>query len=190
MKRGHVSPCLSRTVSWQAAGMSTVTLRPVEEELLPMLVDAAVSDADADEVMPHVTGPPGWTDERRAAFGDYLRSGDEKRYAVAVDGEVVGAVRLAPAEAPGAVTAGIWLGRSARGKGYGTQALHLLIEEARAQGVSAVIAETTTSNPAAVGALRALGAKLWEDRETGSVHATLRVGDAVGHRHVSRPHPP
>ena len=159
--------------------MSTVKLQPLGDDLLPRLLDTAVSDADADEVMPPVPGPPGWTEERRAALRAYLRSTDEKRWAVLVDGDVVGAAHLAPADAPGAVTAGIWLRRSARGKGYGTQAVHLLTEEARALGMSAVIAETSTSNAAAVGALRAVGAKLWEDPESGAVHATLRVGDVA-----------
>src|SRR3954449_7390137 len=101
----YVSPGKRRAGSWQAAGMSTVTLQPVGEDLLPRLLDTAIADADAHEVMPSVAGPPGWTEERRAAFRDYLRSPDEKRYAIVVDEEVIGAVRLAPAEAPGAVTA-------------------------------------------------------------------------------------
>jgi predicted acetyltransferase len=73
----------------------------------------------------------------------------------------------------------MWLARSARGKGHGTEALHLLVEEARSQGVTALIVETTMSNAAAVGALRTLGAKLWEDPESGAVHATLRVSDWI-----------
>ncbi|MCW2948002.1 MAG: family N-acetyltransferase [Actinoallomurus sp.] len=161
--------------------MSTVTLQPVDEDLLLRLLDVAVAEADPDEVMPPVPGPPGWTDERRAAFRDYLRSADDTTFAVIIDGEVVGAARIAPAEAPGAVETGIWLRRSARGKGHGTEALHLLVAEARARGTTAMIAETTASNVPAVGALRTLGAKLWEDPETGAVHATLRVGDSVGH---------
>lgn len=157
--------------------MSTVTLQPIDDHMLPRLLDVAVADADAAEVMPPVPGPPGWTDERRAAFGDYHRS--EATYAIMVGGQVVGAARLAPAEAPGAVEVGIWIGRSARGKGYGTEALHQLAEQARAGGTTALIAETTASNIPAVGALRSLGAKLWEDPETGAVHATLRVGDSI-----------
>lgn len=161
--------------------MSTVTLQPVDEDLLTRLLDVAAADADADEVMPPVPGPPGWTAERRAAFRDHHRSPGSASYAVLVAGEVVGATRLSPAEAPGAVEAGIWLRRSARGKGYSTEALRLMIEEARAQGTTALIVETHASNLPAIGALRTLGAKLWEDPETGAVHATLRVGDSVGH---------
>ncbi len=160
--------------------MSTVTLRPLDDELLPGLLHVAIADADADEVMPHVPGPPGWTSARQAAFQDHLTSATT--YVILLDGHIAGAVRLAPAEAPGAVEAGIWLARSARGHGHSTQALHLLTEEARAQGLSAIIVETNASNAPAVGTLRTLGAKLWEDPETGAVHATLRVGDALSPR--------
>jgi RimJ/RimL family protein N-acetyltransferase len=161
--------------------MSTVKLRPVDEDLLPRLLDVAASGADPLEVMPPVPGPPGWTPERRAAFTDYYRSAAGIPYAIVAGDEIVGATRLTPAEAPGAAEIGIWLARSARGEGHSVEALHLLIEEARAKGTSALIAETNTANPAAVGALRTLGAKLWEDPESGAVHATLRVGDSIQH---------
>lgn len=158
--------------------MSTVTLQPVDDELLSRLLDVAVANADPDEVMPPVPGPPGWNDARRAAFREYHRSKDDGTYAVLVDGKVVGAARLAPAEAPGAVEAGIWLARSARRKGYSTSALRLLIDEARARGASALVAETEATNVPAIAALRSIGATLWEDPDTGAVHATLRVGEA------------
>lgn len=157
--------------------MSTVTLQPIDENLVPRLLDVAVADTDPDEVMPAVPGPPGWSDARRAAFVDHHRPDDGSTYAVLVDGALAGAARLAPAEAPGAVQAGIWLRRSVRGKGFSTEALRLLIDEARAQGASALVAETTAANTAAVAALRTLGVTLWEDPDSGAVHATLRVGD-------------
>src|SRR5262249_44146817 len=149
-----------------------VTLQPIDESLLPRLLDVAVADADPDEVMPHVAGPSGWTDARRDAFREYHRPADGVSYAVLIDGEVAGAVRLAPSEVPGAVEAGIWLGRSVRGSGHGTETMRLLIDEARTGGATALIAETTVSNLAAVGVLRAHGAQLWEDPDSGSVHAT------------------
>jgi RimJ/RimL family protein N-acetyltransferase len=160
--------------------MSTVKLRPIDEDLLPRLLDVAVAGTDPDEVMPTAPGPSGWTPERRTAFGDYYY-GSAPAYAIQTDDELVGAARLTPAEAPGAAEVGLWLARPARGKGHGTEALHLLIEKARSEGLSALIAETTTSNSAAVGALRTLGAKLWEDPESGAIHATLRVGDSIEH---------
>jgi RimJ/RimL family protein N-acetyltransferase len=157
--------------------MSTVKLRPIDKDLLPRLLDVAVAGADPDEVMHTAPGPSGWTPEHRTAFGEYYESA--LAYAIQDDDELVGAARLTPAEAPGAAEVGMWLARSARGKGHGTEALHLLVEEARSQGVTALIVETTMSNAAAVGALRTLGAKLWEDPESGAVHATLRVSDWI-----------
>lgn len=158
--------------------MSTVSLQPIDDDLLPRLLEVAVTDAGPAEVMPAVPGPPGWTDARRAAFADHHRPGDGRTYAVLADSMIAGAARLTPTEAPGSVEAGIWLRRSVRGKGLGTEAMRLLIDEARAQGASALIAETNAANLPAVGVLRTLGAMLWEDPDSGAVHATLRVGEA------------
>ncbi|MFL6051762.1 MAG: GNAT family N-acetyltransferase [Actinoallomurus sp.] len=158
--------------------MSTVTLQPVDENLLPRLLELAVAEADPHEVMPGEPEALRWTDARRTAFTEYHRPAAGAAYAVLVDGRLVGAARTTPAEAPGAVQASIWLARPARGKGYSTEAFCLLIDEARAHGASAIIAETQLSNTAAVCMLRSLGATLWEDRDTGSVHATLRVGES------------
>lgn len=156
--------------------MSTVKLRPIDEDLLPRLLDVAVADADPDEVVP-APDQSGWTHERRSTFADVHKDG----FAILADGEPVGAIRMTPAEAPGAAEIGIWLTHAARGQGHGTQALHLLVEEARSRGVTALIAETTTANQPAVVALRSLGAKIWEDTESGAIHATLRVGDSAEH---------
>ena len=161
--------------------MSTVKLRPIDEQLVPPLLEVAAAGADPADVMPPVPGPPGWTPERRAAFTDYYRSMIGSSYAIVADDEIIGATRLTPVEAPGAAELDIWLARSARGSGHSVEALHLLIEEARAKGTSALIAETNAGNPAAVAALRTLGAKLWEDTESGAIHATLRVGDSIEH---------
>ncbi len=158
--------------------MSTVTLQPIDDDLLPRLFDVAVTDADPAEVMPPVPGPPGWTDARRAAFADHHAPADGRVYAVLVDGRIAGAARLTPADAPGAVEAGIWLRRPVRGKGIGTETMRLLIDEARAQGASALVADTDVANVPAVGLLRALGATLWEDPDSGAVHAALRVGES------------
>lgn len=160
--------------------MSTVTLQPIDEDLLPRLLEVAVTDADPAEVMPAVPGPPGWNEAHRAAFADHHRSAGGQTYAVLVDSMIAGAARLAPTEAPGGVEAGIWLRRSVRGKGLGTEAMRLLIDEARGHGASALIAETNAANAAAVGVLRTLGATVWEDPDSGAVHATLRVGEATG----------
>lgn len=159
--------------------MSIVTLQPIDDDLLPRLLDVAATDADPAEVMPPVAGPPGWNDARRNAFAEHHRPAAGRAYAVLVDGDIAGAARLTPTEAPGGAEAGIWLVRSIRGKGLGTEAMRLLIDEARAQGASALVAETNAANAAAVGVLRTLGATLWEDPDSGAVHATLRVGEAT-----------
>jgi RimJ/RimL family protein N-acetyltransferase len=154
--------------------MSTLTLRPIDEALRERLLDVAVAQAEPGEVLPETPGASGWTQECRAAFREHHR---RTARAILLDEELIGAVRFVPAQAPGAVQAAIWLARTVRGKGYGTEAGRLAIDDARANGVTALIAETTTANTAAVGVLRDLGAKLWEDPETGAIHATLRVGE-------------
>lgn len=161
--------------------MSTVKLRPLDENLLPRLLNVAVSGTDPREVMPGVPGPPRWTSERRAAFTEHHTSAPDTSYAILAGDEIIGGARLTPAEAPGAAEVGIWLTRVARGESHSVEALHLLVEEARSHGFSALIVETDAADLAAVGALRTLGAKLWEDRESGAVHATLRVGDSIEH---------
>lgn len=155
--------------------MSTVTLRPVDARTLPELLEVATADAEPDDVMPPVPGPPGWTPERRAAYRTYLLADDDRKYLVMAEGRAVGMARLARGDAPGVLETGIWLGRSARGLGYGTETLRLLVDEARERGATALVAETTTANKPAIGALRNLGAKVWEDLATGEVHATLRL---------------
>lgn len=74
----------------------------------------------------------------------------------------------------GTAETGMWLGRTARGKGAGTRVLRALLAEAARQGVRAVIAETTADNAAAIGVLRRCGAVL--ERRSDAVHARIRVG--------------
>lgn len=154
----------------------TVALRRLDEALLPALLEAAVAGADPAEVMPPVTGEPGWTETDRAAFLAFHRARSigtsdpvERTYAI-LDGDVVvGAGRLEAID--GGTEVGIWLCRRARGKGVGRAAVAQLIEQALRDGETRVVAETTSVNTAAVGALRALGAVLTE--ENGAVHAVL-----------------
>ncbi|NHC14887.1 GNAT family N-acetyltransferase [Motilibacter sp. E257] len=117
--------------------------------------------------MPSVEGPPGWTPQRRDAFLTFHRARAlatppvETVYAVVVDGRVCGAARLEPPPGPGAtVEAGIWLGRSCRGRGVGGRALQLLAAQARGAGAVGLVAVTTAGNAGALGALRQVGASL------------------------------
>ncbi|MBA9004196.1 MULTISPECIES: GNAT family N-acetyltransferase [Thermomonospora] len=146
---------------------SDVALRPLDEELLQELLDAAVADADPLEVMPPVAGPPGWTPERRSAFLRFHRSRAlaaepvESTYAIVVEDTVVGAARLCPMEErTGAAEAGVWIGRSHRGGGVGGAALRRLLALARADGIDAVFVSTTPDNTAVHRLLTALGVDL------------------------------
>src|SRR3569833_1229555 len=98
--------------------MSTVKLRPIDEDLLPRLLDVAVAGTDPDEVMPTAPGPSGWTPERRTAFGDYYY-GSAPAYAIQTGDELVGAARLTPAEVSGVVVVGFWLVCLVCGLGFG-----------------------------------------------------------------------
>ncbi|MCG3040101.1 GNAT family N-acetyltransferase [Streptomyces fenghuangensis] len=166
-----------------------VALRPLDEALLEDLAATAASDADPGEVMPPTEdgGGPGWTDARREAFVRFHRSRSlgpepvETVYAVLVtepgpDGRpreaVAGAARLAPAPEPDTVEAGLWLGRSHRGRGVGTAVLALLRDEARAAGATRLLARTDAAGAASRRLLATAGAGL-ETGGDGTVTARL-----------------
>ncbi|MEU8634313.1 GNAT family N-acetyltransferase [Amycolatopsis sp. NPDC048633] len=140
-------------------------LTPLDEPALARLLDAAVAGADPLEVMPPVSGPPGWTSSRRDAFLAFHRgrtldpaTAVERTWVVDVDGTAVGAARL---ERHGdAVEAGIWLSREARGRGIGTRVTALLLAEAQRSGAARFIASTTPGNGGARALLGGIGAAL------------------------------
>lgn len=164
---------------------SDVELVPIDGPVLAALLAAAVAGAEPGEVLPPVDGPPGWTDARREAFRAYHRSrrsgldGPHRELTLAVraDGRAVGAGRLVAWREPGWLEVGLWLVRAVRGRGVGTRALELLVEQSVAAGALGVVAETTVDNSAAVGALRRAGADL-DPVAPGSAgrRARLRVG--------------
>ncbi|MEC3976308.1 GNAT family N-acetyltransferase [Amycolatopsis sp. H20-H5] len=142
-----------------------VVLIELDETLLLGLLEAAVADADPLEVMPPVAGPPGWTTERREAFLEFHRrrslrqeTAIEKTYVIEVDAWPVGAARLE--KVPGGVEAGIWIGRSQRGRGVGKLAAAELLELAKADGAERFVASTTEDNLAARKLLTGVGADL------------------------------
>ncbi|MGK5498798.1 GNAT family N-acetyltransferase [Streptomyces sp. URMC 125] len=171
---------------------SPVTLRPLDEELLPALLAAAVAGADPREVMPTDGadgGPAGWTDEQRDAFVRFHRSRSlgadraEDVYAVVVaetgetgqvEESVAGAARLAPGPEPDAVEAGLWLGRSYRGRGLGTAVFARLVGTAREGGAARLFARTAAANAATRRLLTAAGADL-ERHGDGTVTAWLAL---------------
>ena len=142
-----------------------VVLRRLDEALLRRLSEAAVADADPSEVMPPVDGPEGWTRERRAAFVRFHRGRSlaaepvETTCAVLVGTAVAGAARLCPVEdAPHAVEAGVWIGRSHRGTGVGTAVFGLLLDLARDEGFTSLYVRTGPDNTAVHRLLAARGA--------------------------------
>ncbi|WP_340559878.1 GNAT family N-acetyltransferase [Streptomyces sp. GSL17-111] len=179
-----------------------VQLRPLDAALLSALLEAAVADADPEEVMPPVPGPPGWTDARREAFLRFHRgrahglAADpvETTYAVLLSGapgadpegrgvRVVGAARLCPVPPGGQeAEAGLWLGRSVRRTGVGEAAFRLLVEEARAAGRSGVVASTTPDNHGARRLLAALGARTAVTADAVEARLSLRPADGPGER--------
>jgi RimJ/RimL family protein N-acetyltransferase len=81
----------------------------------------------------------------------------EASWAVVVDADVVGALRLKRIDGTSALEVGLWLTRGARGRGLGRRVLVAAMDQARALGASAVRADTTTDNRRALAVLEALG---------------------------------
>ena len=166
-----------------------VTLRPIDDERLAELLTLAVADAAPEDVMPPLAGPPGWTAARREAFLAFHRARvqgldgprRELGLAIVVDGRLMGVGRLAALERPHRYEVGLWLGRNARGRGIGSAALRALRAQATALGARSVVALTTATNPAALGALRRVGATVFAGGEEGAVHAELLPDGPVGH---------
>ena len=161
----------------------SVTLRPLDRALVDELLTLAVTTATPAETMPPVDGPPGWTGQRREAFLVFYRSKVDgadapTMYAITVDGELAGMVRLAPRPIPGEYETGIWLAGTHRGRGIAAAAVRAVLAEARRRGADAVVADTTPGNAAALGTLRACGADLWADEATGKVLARFDIGAA------------
>lgn len=161
-------------------------LAPLDLRLVESLLGVAVADAAPEEVMPPVAGPPGWTPARREAFRAFYRArlagfaGPDRTvmYAVTVDGQVVGMIRLAVRGGedgdPAVLETGIWLARTWRGRGVGAAALRAVLAEAWSHGARAVVADSTTANPAALAVLRTCGAVLTTTGTT--VYAEIRLG--------------
>ncbi|RJQ78400.1 GNAT family N-acetyltransferase [Amycolatopsis panacis] len=165
------------------AGGSEIVLIPLDEPGLGRLLELAAAEADPLEVMPPVTGPAGWTDQRRAAFLAFHRrrsldpdTAIESTWVIEVDGRTAGAARLKPVSGPSAleVEAGVWLARSVRGHGIGRRVTEVLLESARDGGSARfVVATTTVDNAAARRLLTGTGADL--DVHGGSVDARLEL---------------
>src|SRR5262245_10864420 len=136
--------------------------------------------------MPPVDAPGGWSPVRRDAFREFHRAsfggldGPTRTlmFVIVCDGAVVGMTRMARRDEPDTMETGMWLRRSARGRGIGQAALRLLLDEAGRVGARRVVAETTAHNTAALQALRRCGAVLSGDA-TG-VRAEIPLAPSAG----------
>ena len=161
-----------------------VRLELVDERNLEPLLSVAAAEAEPEDVMPPVEAPAGWSLARRDAFRAFHRASfggldgptRTRMYAIVAGGEVVGMVRMTRRDEPGTVETGMWLGRSARGRGLGAAALRELLNAAAAAGMHTVVAETKPDNQGAVSVLRKCGAELRE--KGGKLHARMCL-DAV-----------
>lgn len=153
--------------------MTTVRLVTVDDDVLERLVAAARAEADPDDVTPPLG--TGWGPVRERWLRDFhtdRRDGlagplAEATWAVLLGNAVVGGVRLRVTDDPRVLETGIWLTRPVRGRGVGTSALALVVEQARDVGAHLLTADTTATNLAMTTVLSRLGFRL----EPGTGHA-------------------
>lgn len=122
----------------------SITLRrldPADADDVAAVVAAAVAGALPREVMPPDAAPHSddWTLARERAYARFLRArpADETSWLVvegtAGGGEVVGVARLA-GRAAANLEAGVWLARTARGRGVGVAVLGELARRGQTAG--------------------------------------------------------
>ncbi len=145
-----------------------VRLADVDERMLELLLRLARLDAEPDEVTPLLGNGTGWNAERSDWFRTYHRAAAagldgearQKSWAILAEGSPAGSIRLKRTARHDTAETGIWLGRSFRGRGVGTAALNLVLEEATRAGLRHVMAHTTAGNAGARRILTAAGAQL------------------------------
>ena len=153
----------------------------VDDDVIAELVRAATTDAEPHEVTPPLGA--GWTPERTAWLWAYHRDRregldgpcGEATWAVVVAGAVVGGARLRWTADPGVADTGLWLTRSARGRGVGRVALAAVVGFARPAGVCTVVADTAAGNHGALAVLRHLGFNVAAADADGRVVARLGI---------------
>jgi len=158
-----------------------VALVDVDEAILARLVDAAITDAWANEVTAPVTTGIDWSPARILWLKDFHRSrraglsgpAAEMTWAILVGDQIVGSVRLKRMTVPGVLETGIWLTRRARGRGVGQLALTCVLSTAATLGARGVRADTTADNGGALGVLRSLGFDLTASNDGAVVEAVI-----------------
>jgi RimJ/RimL family protein N-acetyltransferase len=167
-----------------AADEPAVILLDADELTLDRLVNAAITDAAANEVTPPVTTGGGWSPAWIAWLKDFHRnrrnglSGpvDETTWAILVSNQIVGSVRLKWTAAAEILETGIWLTRRTRGQGVGRLAIASVLQPAATLGARGARAETTTGNRAALRVLRSLGSDMVASKDSTAVAALLMFG--------------
>jgi RimJ/RimL family protein N-acetyltransferase len=155
----------------------------VDDAVLEQLVHAATTSASADEVTPPATVGGSWTPTRvrwLRNFHQERRAGldggaGEATWAVALDKDVIGSVRLKRTKERSVLEAGIWLTRGVRGRGLGRAVMVLVLEQALSLGAAEVHASTTPGNTAALNLLRSLNFTLTPAVDGREVHALISV---------------
>ncbi|TRY17313.1 GNAT family N-acetyltransferase [Tessaracoccus rhinocerotis] len=171
---GRRELCLSKTLVSREEPMppsrpllSELKLVPVDEAVLDELIGVAMSDAEPDDVTPPLGD--GWTTSRvewLRAFHRQRRAGlsggDEETAAIRTGNRIVGATRLhrSSIEDPEQLEYGIWLARSARGRGLSHEVLRLVAARAVALGASRLVLRTKSSNAPVIATLRRAGASI------------------------------
>ncbi len=168
-------------------GGSSLALVALDEVVLEALVQAATTDASADDVTPPLTPGAAWTPARitwlRSFHRDRLAGlrgpAGEATWAVVVDERVVGSVRLKRTDEHCVLEAGIWLTCSARRQGIGQRAIAELLQEAVALGALGVRADTTAANAGALRILQRLGFNLAAADSDNRVRALIVLAPQV-----------
>jgi len=158
-----------------------VALIGVGDDVLEGLRQVATTDASADEVTPPLTAGTAWTPIRIAWLRDFHRdrrggldgSAREATWAITVERQVVGSVRLQRTDQPDLLETGVWLACRARGRGIARAAMAAALNEAAEVGATAVRAETTRGNAAALAVLEGLGFDLPAAPDGKAVHARV-----------------
>lgn len=144
---------------------SQLVLAPVDEPMLEKLEQLALSEAAADEVTPPLGEGTEWNQQRVDWFRDFHRQAragldgpnQTLTWAILREHELLGSVRLASTHS-GHLETGIWLARTARGRGLGSVALALVLAKAREFRAAELLAQTTRNNRAARAILAKYGA--------------------------------
>ncbi|MEJ2856193.1 MULTISPECIES: GNAT family N-acetyltransferase [unclassified Saccharothrix] len=144
------------------ASRVVVELRPVDDAGLQRLAAVAMSDADPSDVM-----PPDWTPGDMSSLLDFYDGFRADSFEIVQHGDTVGFTRITPEG-----ETGLWVARSARGRGVGVAALRAVVDQAVLRRIPVVTARTTTANTAALSVLRRAGAVVEVDGE----QVTARVG--------------